>query len=109
MANYNLGIDIGSTTAKLVLMDGEKIVYQKYQRHLSRVRQTALDMIKEMAQQINIETLSVIISGSAGLGVANGADIDFIQEVYATGEVVYKLAPDTSVVIELGGEDAKVI
>jgi len=109
LANYNLGVDIGSTTAKLVLMDKEKIVYQKYQRHLSRVRQTALEMIKEMVQQIDIDTLSVTISGSAGMGVANGAGIDFIQEVYATGEVVYKLAPDTSVVIELGGEDAKVI
>ena len=109
MANYNLGIDICSTTAKLVLMNGDKIVYQKYQRHLSRVRQAALEMITEMQQIVNVDRLSVTISGSAGMGVANGAGIDFIQEVYATGEVVYKLAPDTNVVIELGGEDAKVI
>ncbi|MBQ7284482.1 MAG: 2-hydroxyglutaryl-CoA dehydratase, partial [Oscillospiraceae bacterium] len=90
-------------------MNGDKIVYQKYQRHLSRVRQAALEMIKEMQQIVNVDRLSVTISGSAGMGVANGAGIDFIQEVYATGEVVYKLAPDTNVVIELGGEDAKVI
>ena len=109
MAKYKLGIDIGSTTAKLVLMEDNSIIYQKYQRHLSRVRQTALEMIKEMAETVCIENLAVTISGSAGMGVANGAGIDFIQEVYATGEVVYKLAPDTNVVIELGGEDAKVI
>ena len=109
MANYKLGIDIGSTTAKLVLMDGDKIVYQKYQRHLSRVRQTALEMIKDMRDATDVTKLAVTVSGSAGMGVANGAGIDFIQEVYATGEVVYKLAPDTNVVIELGGEDAKVI
>lgn len=109
MANYKLGIDIGSTTAKLVLMDGDKIVYQKYQRHLSRVRQTALEMIKDMRDATGVTNLAVTVSGSAGMGVANGAGIDFIQEVYATGEVVYKLAPDTNVVIELGGEDAKVI
>jgi len=109
LANYKLGIDIGSTTAKLVLMDGDKIVYQKYQRHLSRVRQTALEMIKDMRDATGVTNLAVTVSGSAGMGVANGAGIDFIQEVYATGEVVYKLAPDTNVVIELGGEDAKVI
>ena len=109
MSNYVLGIDIGSTTAKLVLMDSGKIVYQQYRRHLSRVRQTTLEMIKEMSKAVEVDRLSVTISGSAGLGVANGANIDFIQEVYATGEVVYKLAPDTNVVIELGGEDAKVI
>ena len=109
LSNYRLGIDIGSTTAKLVLMDDDKIIYQKYRRHLSRVRQTALDMIKEMDNCVAIDTLSATISGSAGMGMANSAKIAFIQEVYATGEVVYKLAPDTSVVIELGGEDAKVI
>ena len=109
MKNYKLGIDIGSTTAKLVLMENNKIIYQKYQRHLSRVRQTALEMIKDMSATVAVDNLSVTISGSAGMGVANGAGIDFIQEVYATGEVVYKLAPDTNVVIELGGEDAKVI
>ena len=109
MANFTLGIDIGSTTAKLVLMDGEKIVYQKYQRHLSKVRQTTVNMLKEMAQQVDIDSLQVTISGSAGMGMAQTAGIDFIQEVSATSEVVTKLAPDTGVVIELGGEDAKVI
>ena len=107
--NLTLGIDIGSTTAKLVLMDGERMIYSKYRRHLSRVRQTTLEMLRDLQDEMKLDRLSVTISGSAGMGVAEAAGIDFIQEVYATGEVVYKLAPDTGVVIELGGEDAKVI
>ncbi|MBQ9746341.1 MAG: 2-hydroxyglutaryl-CoA dehydratase, partial [Clostridia bacterium] len=107
--NYSLGIDIGSTTAKLVLMCGDDIVYQKYQRHRSKVRATTLEMLREMQKECDIKDVKVTISGSAGMGMAETAGIDFIQEVYATGEVVYKLAPDTGVVIELGGEDAKVI
>ena len=109
MSHFTLGIDIGSTTAKLVLMKAGKVIYQKYQRHLSQVRQTTLAMLKEMQQLIDIDTVGVTISGSAGMGVASAADIDFIQEVYATSQVVSTLAPDTGVVIELGGEDAKVI
>ena len=104
-----LGIDIGSTTAKLVLMDGDKIVYSKYQRHLSRTRETTAQMLREMASKVNISECKASISGSAGLGVAQGSGIDFIQEVYATGETVSRLEPDTGVIIELGGEDAKVI
>ncbi len=108
--NYSLGIDIGSTTAKLVLMDGEdNIVYRKYQRHRSKVRATTIEMLREMRNEHNIQNVKVTVSGSAGMGMAEQAGIEFIQEVYATGEVVYKLAPDTGVVIELGGEDAKVI
>ena len=106
---YTLGIDIGSTTTKLVLADGDNILYKKYQRHLSKVRQTTVEMLLEMQKEVNIDKVKVSISGSAGMGVAEACGIDFVQEVYATGEVVYKLAPDTSVVIELGGEDAKVI
>ena len=109
MAHYVLGIDIGSTTAKLVLMDGDNIVYQKYHRHFSRVRSATLELLREMREKIEIDSLAVTISGSAGMGMAQAAGIDFIQEVYATSEVVSTLAPDTGVVIELGGEDAKVI
>ena len=109
MAHYVLGIDIGSTTAKLVLMDGDNIVYQKYHRHFSRVRSATIELLREMREKIDIDSLAVTISGSAGMGMAQAAGIDFIQEVYATSEVVSTLAPDTGVVIELGGEDAKVI
>lgn len=104
-----LGIDVGSTTAKLVLTDGDKIVYEKYERHHSKVREKIIDMLTDMKDVVSDKPISLSISGSAGLGIAEAADIPFIQEVFATGEVVKALEPDTSCVIELGGEDAKII
>ena len=104
-----LGIDIGSTTAKLVLRDGDRVIYEKYERHFSQVRQKTLDMLTAMPHVANDEALTVAISGSAGLGLAQSANLAFVQEVFATGEAVKLLAPDTSAVIELGGEDAKII
>ena len=105
----SLGIDIGSTTAKLVLTNGSDILYEKYERHFSQVRSKTAEMVREAAHLLSGKAFCVAISGSAGLGVAQGAELSFVQEVYATGEVIKKLLPDTSVVIELGGEDAKVI
>lgn len=105
----SLGIDIGSTTTKLVLTDGGEVIYENYRRHLSRVRETTLEMLREMQAQFPLGEVRVTLTGSAGMGVAESANLPFIQEVFATGVVVSKLAPDTGVVIELGGEDAKVI
>ena len=104
-----LGIDIGSTTAKLVLREGDRVLYEKYERHFSQVRQKTLDMLAAMPCVAPNEELTVAISGSAGLGLAQSANLAFVQEVFATGEAVKLLAPDTSAVIELGGEDAKII
>lgn len=109
ISKLSLGIDIGSTTTKLILMNGEDTVYAKYKRHLSKVVQTTVNMLEEMKPYTDGKEFSVAFSGSAGLGVAEGCGFPFIQEVYATGEVIKRLAPDTSTVIELGGEDAKVI
>ncbi len=107
-SNKALGIDIGSTTTKIFLADGGQVIYEKYERHLSRVREKTIEMLKEIKPLLNGE-FSVTISGSAGLGVAEAAGLPFIQEVYATGEAVRQYEPDTNAVIELGGEDAKVI
>ena len=104
-----LGIDIGSTTAKLVLCDGGRVLYEKYERHFSQVRQKTLEMLSKMPNVECDEPLAVAISGSAGLGLAQSAGLTFVQEVFATGEAVKKIEPDTSTVIELGGEDAKII
>ncbi|MBQ7040150.1 MAG: 2-hydroxyglutaryl-CoA dehydratase, partial [Clostridia bacterium] len=106
---YSLGIDIGSTTTKLVLLEENKIVYEKYKRHFSKVRETTCEMLSEIKGLLDNKAFTVAVSGSAGLGLAETADIPFVQEVYATGEAISVLAPDTGVVIELGGEDAKVI
>lgn len=105
----SLGIDIGSTTAKVVLAEGEKVIYGKYERHFSQVRQKTLEMLKVIEPMLRGRTFTVAVSGSAGMGLANAAEIPFVQEVYATAAVVREKEPDTSVVIELGGEDAKVI
>jgi len=105
----SLGIDIGSTTAKVVLLDGETPVVEIYERHFSKVREKTLELLQRIAPHLQGQEFAAAISGSAGLGMAQAADIPFVQEVYATGEVVRKLAPDTGTVIELGGEDAKVI
>ena len=104
-----LGIDIGSTTAKLVACRAGKIIYSKYERHMSRVRQKTAEMLREMKRVLGNVTVKAAISGSAGLGVAEAAHIPFIQEVAATTELVERLHPETEAVIELGGEDAKII
>ena len=104
-----LGIDIGSTTAKVVLEQEGKITYQCYERHFSQVRVKTLEILSRLKEMIGEAEIKVAISGSAGLGLANAAELPFVQEVFATGEVVRKLQPDTNAVVELGGEDAKVI
>ncbi len=106
---YLLGIDIGSTTAKAVLLKDGVTVYEKYARHFSKVREKTAELVEEIKKLIGTAELSVAISGSAGLGLAEGIDVAFTQEVFATGEVVKHLVPDASCVIELGGEDAKII
>ncbi len=106
---YSLGIDIGSTTVKAVLCENGKVIYEKYQRHMAQVRQKTLDMLTEMRPLLEGKSFCIALSGSAGLGLAETCDIPFVQEVFATGEIVKKLQPDTSAVIELGGEDAKII
>ncbi len=107
--SLSLGIDIGSTTVKTVLIDNGRTVYEKYRRHFSKVRQTTLDMLCEMRDIIGEDNFTVALSGSAGLGLAQAVNAPFVQEVFATGEVVKILAPDATAVIELGGEDAKII
>ena len=104
-----LGIDIGSTTAKIVVVDNGNILYEKYQRHFSQVRQKTLELLAKAAPYVGGRPFTAAISGSAGLGLAESAGVPFVQEVFATGEVVRRLEPDASAVVELGGEDAKII
>ena len=108
-SRLSLGIDIGSTTAKVVVVEDRKIIFEKYQRHFSQVRQKTLELLREAAPLLGDRPFTAAISGSAGLGLAQGAGVPFVQEVFATGEVVKRLQPDASAVIELGGEDAKII
>ena len=107
--NTAVGIDIGSTTAKLVIVENGQVLYAKYERHYSQVRQKTVAMLADAAHLLKGKTVSVAIAGSAGLGTALSADLPFVQEVFATAETVRTLAPETDAVIELGGEDAKII
>ena len=104
-----VGIDIGSTTAKVVVVRDGSVVYSRYERHMSQVRAKTLELLRDAKEFISDVNIKVAISGSAGLGMANAARLSFVQEVFATGQVIKTLSPDTSAVIELGGEDAKVI
>ncbi len=104
-----IGLDIGSTTAKIVVFDDGRLIYSCYERHLSLVRQKTLELIERVRPLIGSRPLRIAISGSAGIGVSNAAGIPFVQEVFATGEAVDCLEEGTDAVIELGGEDAKMI
>ena len=108
--NANVGIDIGSTTVKVVVLDtlGE-VLYQSYERHFAKVREKAVEQLKKAQQFLKDKIVNVSITGSDGLGVAKAADIPFVQEVYATAAAVNKFVPGADAVIELGGEDAKII
>lgn len=105
---YDLGIDIGSTTVKTVILDGDNIIYTKYERHFSKVRETVIEQLRAIMQAYS-GSFKIAITGSAGLGLANASGIPFVQEVYSAFVAVEKTYPDADVVVELGGEDAKII
>lgn len=109
METLYVGIDIGSTTAKLLVRQGDVTLFEKYERHMSQVRQKTLELLEQARPCLTGKRLLVAISGSAGLGLAEAAGIPFVQEVFATAQTVKRLQPDTAAVIELGGEDAKII
>ena len=106
-----VGIDIGSTTVKtVVLSETGEILFHAYERHYSQVREKAAEQLRSAAGLFaNGEAAVPAITGSAGLGVAKASKLPFVQEVYATAAVVRKSVPDADAVIELGGEDAKII
>ena len=105
----SIGLDVGSTTAKIAVVRGGEVVYECYERHYSMVREKSLELLSRVREYVGDASVSFAVSGSAGLGLSKAANIPFVQEVYATSETVRMTEPDTSVVIELGGEDAKII
>ena len=103
-----LGIDVGSTTVKLVLLDDEnKILYKRYERHMSSVFEKVAELLEDFRREYTGE-LHVTITGSGGLSLSNKLRIPFEQEVVTCSAAVTKMIPNTDVVIELGGEDAKI-
>ncbi|MDR1734725.1 MAG: acyl-CoA dehydratase activase-related protein [Oscillospiraceae bacterium] len=105
-----IGIDIGSTTVKVVALDEQgQLLYKDYQRHHSRSRETAAQMLTACADQIGEQPVLAAMSGSAALKVSEAAGLPFVQEVFATRRACDVLTPGVDVVIELGGEDAKIL
>ena len=106
-----LGLDIGSTTIKCVVLDEEnKIIYSTYERHYSQITEKIAEILATVRSKVkDVENAAVALSGSAGMGVAESSNIDFVQEVYATRVATNTFIPGTDVVIELGGEDAKIL
>ena len=109
--NYKtLGIDIGSTTVKIAILDeNENLIFADYKRHFANIQETLADLLQEAFDQYGEMTLHPVITGSGGLTLANHLGVPFTQEVIAVSTSLQKLAPKTDVAIELGGEDAKII
>ena len=106
-----IGLDIGSTTIKCVVLDeNENIVYKSYERHMSQITQKMTELLLKIKNDIlGGASAQLTVSGSAGMGIAQTCHLPFVQEVYATRIATGRLLPDTDVIIELGGEDAKIL
>ncbi|MFQ7124869.1 MAG: acyl-CoA dehydratase activase-related protein [Eisenbergiella sp.] len=107
---YTLGIDIGSTTVKIAVLDeAHNILFSDYRRHFADIQGTLSGLLQDAGQKLGNITLHPMITGSGGLTLANCLGIPFVQEVIAVSTALQELAPKTDVAIELGGEDAKII
>ena len=105
-----IGLDVGSTTIKCVVTDESgNILFSDYKRHLSKISEMTFELLNTICEKIPDSEMIISVSGSAGMGMAEDLSIPFIQEVYATKTAVSRLFPDTDTVIELGGEDAKIL
>ena len=108
--DYTLGIDIGSTTVKIALLDKERnIIFSDYKRHFANIQETLAELLEEAGKKSGNIILHPVITGSGGLTLAKHLDVPFVQEVIAVSTSLKTLAPKTDVAIELGGEDAKII
>ncbi|MBN2221480.1 MAG: 2-hydroxyglutaryl-CoA dehydratase, partial [Vallitaleaceae bacterium] len=109
MERLHVGLDVGSTTVKVVVFDQNFVMlYSKYKRHYSDIRATVSGIIKSIDKRYPKYPITIKVTGSGGLGISKWLHIPFIQEVVASSKTVERLLPRTDVAIELGGEDAKI-
>ena len=108
--DYTLGIDIGSTTVKIALLNEQhQILFSDYERHYANIQETLASLLAKAIDQCGDHTVHPVITGSGGLALANSMKVPFVQEVIAVSSALQEQAPQTDVAIELGGEDAKII
>ena len=106
----HVGLDVGSTTVKIVIMDNNlNTIYTNYRRHFSDTKNTVCDVLEELARDYSEYKFTIALTGSGAMSAATFLDLPFIQEVVSCKRAVEKYIPQTDVVIELGGEDAKII
>lgn len=107
---HTLGIDIGSTTVKIaILNDAHNVLFSDYERHYANIQETVAMLLSRAHDSLGELTLSPVITGSGGLTLSKHLEIPFVQEVVAVSTALQDYAPQTDVAIELGGEDAKII
>ncbi len=106
---YKVGLDVGSTTVKLAVIDkANKVVMSKYVRHKSRLREATQSLINEVSDRLGNIDVDLAVTGSGGLGISKWLGIEYVQEVIAGCEAIQTYYPETNAIVELGGEDAKV-
>ena len=108
--NYRLGIDIGSTTVKIAILDDDNnVAFSDYERHFANIQETLSGLLGKAIKKLGSIFASPVITGSGGLSLAKHLNVPFVQEVIAVSTALQDYAPQTDVAIELGGEDAKII
>lgn len=106
---FNVGLDVGSTTVKMAVLDEEgNVLYKKYRRHFSDIRNTVVSMIDNAREILQKNLVTMMITGSGGFNISEKLKVPFIQEVMSCTNAIENIIPDTDVAIELGGEDAKI-
>ena len=108
MSDLRLGIDIGSTTVKAVLLSGAKVLFSDYRRHNADVRGELTRLLEDIETEYPAAIVKAAVTGSGGFSVAKRMGVPFVQEVIAATEATRRLHPEVDVVVELGGEDAKI-
>lgn len=107
---YKMGIDVGSTTIKIVVTDRDsQIIYKAYQRHQANIQQAFAEELNKVTKEFPDSRFCINITGSAGMGIGERIGVNFVQEVVAAVEVVNNIYPETHTLIDLGGEDAKMV
>ncbi|GAA0236097.1 2-hydroxyacyl-CoA dehydratase [Metaclostridioides mangenotii] len=105
---FHIGVDVGSTTVKVVVLNNNNIVYKEYKRHYSDVIKSVKEVLHSVYEKFGNKKITIVITGSGGIGISRVLGVKFAQEVISSTKAIEYFNPETDVVIELGGEDAKV-